>query len=156
MAKYTMQKSMKNLKKNAGFVLVFVVFYMALNALRAPQAPQDLGEIGARIGNAPTLVYFWGTWCHVCRHTSPKINALAQNAPVLGVAVQSDKVDAYLKNHGYTFANIDDKNGMIFDNWQGKVTPSYAIIKNGRVVQSFSGLQPLWVLKTRLWWAKWQ
>ncbi|MGO2624779.1 MAG: protein disulfide oxidoreductase, partial [Psychrobacter sp.] len=39
----------------------------------------------------------------------------------------------------------------IFDDWQGQVTPSYVVLKDGEMTQGLTGIQPLWSLKLRLW-----
>lgn len=58
-------------------------------ALSAPQAK-------------PTLVYFWGTWCPVCRVTSPMVDTIAQDHRVISVAVASgsdSEIQHYMNEH---------------------------------------------------------
>lgn len=149
-----------------GYVLIFLVMYIAINLWRAPEPPdapllgldqQMAPAVLSASQKAPVLVYFWGTWCHICHLTSPSVQALKDSGhQVLGVAVSSgdDKtLTAYLRAQGYDFNNINDADGQIFRQWQGQVTPSYAIIKDGKITQRFTGIAPVWSLKLRMWWA---
>lgn len=103
----------------------------------------------------PTLVYFWGTWCGVCKLTTPKINTLAeQGYSVATIAVQSGSnadIAHYMSKHDYQFKVINDTDGEVFADWQGQVTPSYVILEAGEMKQGLTGIQPLWSLKLRLW-----
>ena len=146
---------------------VFIVIYTAINWWRQPIMPAnpqlqltdyqgqtvDLASLSA---DKPTLVYFWGTWCPICRTTSPAVNSLAEQGhyPVVTVAVKSGdnrELDTYLNQHHYTFAIVNDQDGAIFDDWQGQVTPSFVILKDGKMTQGLTGIQPKWSLKLRLW-----
>lgn len=146
---------------------VFIIIYIAVNWWRQPVMPanpqlQSTDYQGqavdlARLSNdKPTLVYFWGTWCPICRTTSPAVNALAVqgNYPVVTIAIKSGSnqdLHNYLSDHDYRFTTINDQEGAIFADWQGQVTPSYVILKDGKMTQGLTGVQPLWSLKLRLW-----
>lgn len=148
------------------YLMMFVVIYGAVNWYRAPTLPNtanltyanehnQLIDVIAVSHQQPILVYFWGTWCSICSLTSPNIQALHANGqPVVSVAVKSDSTEAlgrYMTMHGYDFIAINDLGGEIFHAWQGKVTPSFVILKDGKIHQSFTGIAPLWSLKLRLW-----
>lgn len=113
-------------------------------------------DIAAMSHESPVLVYFWGSWCGVCKITSPTVNSLAQSSPypVVTIAVQSggDKeLGQYLNAHNFNFTTINDEAGEIFDTWQGQVTPSFVILKDGKMTQGLTGVQPEWSLRLRLW-----
>ncbi len=149
--------------------LVFVVVYTAINWWRQPVMPANPQlqltdyqgqsiDLAAMSSKKPTLVYFWGTWCPICRTTSPSINTLAAqgNYPVVTIAVKSgtnQELQSYLNEHNYNFTTINDQEGNIFADWQGQVTPSYVILKDGEMTQGLTGIQPLWSLKLRLWFS---
>ena len=150
-----------------GYLLMFVVVYSLINWWRQPVMPANpqleltdyqgqTVDINALSKQSPVLVYFWGSWCGVCRHTSPTINTLANesNYPVVTIAVQSgdnNELSQYMQSKGFNFTTINDEDGAIFADWQGQVTPSYVILKDGEMKQGLTGIQPLWSLKLRLW-----
>ncbi|OOR89559.1 protein disulfide oxidoreductase [Moraxella caviae] len=161
-------KVLSLLKNLLLYALMFLAIYTAVNFWRAPAAPAapafaitnadgQRTDLLAKSHDEAMLVYFWGTWCGVCRLTSPNVQALhADGQPVITVAVASGddaELGAYLNAHGYTFATLNDDSGEMFRTWQGQVTPSFAIIKDGKAVQTFTGIAPLWSLRLRLWWA---
>ncbi len=147
--------------------VVFLIIYTAINWWRQPIMPanpelqlsdyQDqVVDLAALSQDRPTLIYFWGTWCPVCSITSPTINklAIADDYPIVTVAIQSgsnQELQRYLNEHDYSFMTVNDEEGEIFDGWQGQVTPSYVILKEGEMTQGLTGIQPLWSLKLRLW-----
>lgn len=149
------------------YLAVFLIIYSVVNWWRQPVMPAnpelqmtdyqgqavDLASISQ---NKPVLVYFWGTWCPVCEITSPTVNSLAQNGayPVVSIAVQSGdnaELGAYLNKHNFSFVTINDEEGEIFQDWQGQVTPSFVILKDGEMSQGLTGIQPEWSLRLRLW-----
>lgn len=149
--------------------LVFVVVYTAINWWRQPIMPANPQlqltdyqgqsiDLAAMSAEKPTLVYFWGTWCPICRTTSPSVNTLAAqgNYPVVTIAIKSgtdQELQSYLNEHNYSFPTVNDQEGDIFADWQGQVTPSYVILKDGEMTQGLTGIQPLWSLKLRLWFS---
>ncbi|WP_156819040.1 protein disulfide oxidoreductase [Psychrobacter lutiphocae] len=149
------------------YLIIFVVIYTVINWWRQPVMPADpklqlidyqgeLVDLEQLSQQSPVLVYFWGTWCGVCKVTSPTINTLSQqnNYPIVTIAVNSGSnqdLHQYMAEHNYTFTTINDPNGAIFDQWQGQVTPSYVVLKNGEMTQGLTGIQPKWSLKLRLW-----
>lgn len=157
-------KIKKHAKSFLGYFVVFMVAYTAFTLYRQVKAPpnptwhmQALDgrrlDIDKMSQDAPVLVYFWGSWCHVCKTTSPKVNALAKSYPVVTIAVASGDdatLSDYLAQKSLDFTVVNDDSGEMFGAWQGQVTPSYVIVKDGRVTQSFVGMQPLWLLKTRM------
>lgn len=159
---------MNTLKTIAKYFVIFLVIYTVVNWWRSPKLPdtpnltyQDAQgqtiDVIAQSHQQPILIYFWGTWCSVCRITSPNIQKLHDDGtPVVSVAVSSSSTSAlsdYLNVHHYTFVTINDLDGQIFHTWHGQVTPSFVILKNGKTYQSFTGISPLWSLKIRLWLA---
>lgn len=147
--------------------IVFIVIYTAINWWRQPVMPANpqlqltdyqgqAVDLAAMSTHQPTLVYFWGTWCPICRTTSPSVNTLAEanNYPIVTIAIKSgtdQELQSYLTEHDYSFTTVNDQEGEIFADWKGQVTPSYVILKDGEMIQGLTGIQPLWSLKLRLW-----
>lgn len=149
------------------YLAIFVLIYVAISIWRAPSLPDTPAlvyqnahgqyvDVIADSHQKPVLVYFWGSWCAICRHTSPNVQALHDDGyAVLTVAVSSgsDKeLATYMHKHRYNFITINDGDGQTFNAWQGKAVPSFVILSNGKIAQGFTGLAPLWSLKLRLWW----
>ena len=161
------QRAWSLLKSFLLYGIIFLIIYTAVNWWRQPvmpAAPQlqlmdyqgQAIDLAAISQDTPTLIYFWGTWCPICSVTSPTINKLAaaDNYPVVTIAIQSgsdQELQSYLTENGYDFTTVNDQQGEIFDDWQGQVTPSYVILKEGEMSQGLTGIQPLWSLKLRLW-----
>lgn len=161
------QKALSILKTVLLYGAMFLVIYIAINWWRQPVMPANpqlqlldyqgqTVDLAAMSMDKPALVYFWGTWCPVCKTTSPAVNRLsaAGNYPVVTVAIKSgdnQTLDNYLTEHDYGFKTINDENGTIFADWQGQVTPSFVILKEGEMTQGLTGIQPEWSLRLRLW-----
>lgn len=161
------QKGLSIAKNLLIYGLVFAVIYTAINWWRQPIMPanpqlqltdyqEQVVDLAALSNEQPTLVYFWGTWCPICSITSPTIDKLAaaNDYPVVTIAIKSgtdQELHRYLNENSYRFTTINDQEGSIFADWQGQVTPSYVILKNGEMTQGLTGIQPLWSLKLRLW-----
>lgn len=147
-------------------LIIFLLIYAVLNWWRQPTIAQSpvltltdtngqSHDLTALSQNKLILVYFWATWCHICKHTTPSVLSLADTHPVMAVAVNSgdDRVVSQFLNQYQKppqFYLVNDEHGAYFNTWQGQVTPSFVIIKDGQVVQSFVGLQPSWVLRVRM------
>ncbi len=160
-------KGLSTLKSVLVYGFIFSIIYTAINWWRQPVMPanpqlqlidyQDKPINLSKISQSkPTLIYFWGTWCPICSITSEAINELAtdNNYSVVTIAIKSGSdqdLHSYLNEKSYTFTTINDQNGEIFADWQGQVTPSYIILKDSKMTQGLTGIQPLWSLKLRLW-----
>lgn len=163
------RKPIKILLEILKTLALFLILYTAFTLWRQPTPPDtpifsltdtsgQIHDLVAMSYNQPILVYFWASWCHICKHTTPSVLSLAGTHPVMAVAVNSGDdrtVGAFLNQYQRPaqFYLVNDEHGAYFDTWQGQVTPSFVIIKDGKVVQSFVGLQPSWVLKARMAWA---
>ena len=161
------QKILSIIKTLLLYGLMFAIIYTAVNWWRQPVMPANPQlqltdyqgqsvDLASMSKDKPTLVYFWGTWCPICSVTSPTINTLAaeNNYPIVTIAIKSgsnQELHNYLNEHNYNFTTINDQEGAIFDDWQGQVTPSYVILKDGEMTQGLTGIQPKWSLKLRLW-----
>jgi len=161
------QKAWSVFKTVLLYSLVFAVIYTAINWWRQPVMPANpqlqltdyqgqTVDLAVLSQEQPTLVYFWGTWCPICSVTSPTIDKLAaaNNYPVVTIAIKSgsdQELQGYLNANRYEFTTVNDQEGDIFADWQGQVTPSYVILKDGEMTQGLTGIQPLWSLKLRLW-----
>ena len=101
----------------------------------------------------PVFLYFWATWCGICRHTTPQIAALqARGYPVVSVALHSGseaEVAAYLAQHGWSLPVINDPDGRLAAAFGIVATPTVAIVENGQIRLATSGWSSSWGLRLR-------
>ncbi|RJG50442.1 protein disulfide oxidoreductase [Motilimonas pumila] len=103
---------------------------------------------------APTLIYFWGTWCPVCNYVSPAVSWLSQHYQIVSVALRSgepDRVRQYLEHHDYEFNTINDPQNRLGAAWGIRVTPTLVVIKDGKIQYYTTGFTSL----PGIWWRLW-
>lgn len=150
-------------------LLLVVVVSLAMDWLRSPQAPTNWSDTSRQTlagkvvslsemsQEKPLLIYFWATWCGVCKFTTPSVNQLVQEGEnVLTVALRSGdpaQVETWLRKKGYPLPVINDPQGELSAQWQINVTPTVVILYQGKMVQHTSGWTSYWGMKLRLWLA---
>jgi len=78
----------------------------------------------------PILIYFWATWCPVCKFQSPNIQKLSKEYEVITIAVQSgakEEIQNYLDEHSLTFKVVNDEDGFYFQKFNIEVFPTTLI-----------------------------
>lgn len=126
-----------------------------------PSGAAPLPKVGAGgtapSGGAARLVVFWASWCKVCRAEAGNIEALAQDWPVISVAMQSGEpaeVAVYLKERGFTVPAIADDDGVIAKAWGVHAVPAHFVVDAaGNIRFRVAGYTTRWGLAARLWWA---
>ena len=176
---------LSNLKSLAIMITLIasITYYQQRNMVSGP-APAlsaqlingDTFTLMAQNNTLPTLVYFWGSWCSVCKTTSPSVSTLAlENAPpatsqddqpsynqtsnqrynIVSVALSSgsdEEISHFLDQQGYSFNTINDHSGQISQAWGVAVTPSIFILDpNGNISATSTGMTSLWGMRLRLW-----
>lgn len=152
------------------FGALFIILSIAMDWYRKPSAPPQFAEkvlydleqqpkiIAQLSHDKPMLLYFWGSWCHFCKYTSPAIQDLAEKGqPVLGVSLRSGNeadVKRYMTENGYRFATVNDPEGDFSRGWGIQATPTILIIKQGKIISHTTGFTSEWGLKLRLWLAE--
>lgn len=150
-------------------LLVFAVMWLA-DWWRAPVLPADANQAlhttnghslnpAALSQQTPVVLYFWGSWCGICRHTSPAVERLRQDGVhVVSIATASGSgadIAGYLKRHGWQFPAVADPQGHLAATWQIKAFPTIVILRQGKIRHSTSGISSYYGLKARLVWAAW-
>ena len=107
--------------------------------------------------NKPILVYFWATWCPICKVESPNIQTLSKDYQVVTIAVNSGddkKISNYLNENNFDFKVINDKNSSYANKFNIEVFPTTLIYDNDKnLIFSEVGYTSTFGLKLRLWWA---
>jgi peroxiredoxin len=106
----------------------------------------------------PHLVYFWASWCPVCRLQDGNIATLSEEFPVITVAMSSgtdDEVREYLEQEGISFPVINDENGEISNRWGVKGVPTTFIVDSmGEIRFVEIGYTTTLGLRARRWLAE--
>ena len=85
----------------------------------------------ATLRGHPVLVHFWATWCPVCTLEDDAIAAVADDHPVLTVAMQSgsaDAVAAHMRENGLAFPVINDPDGLLAARYGVRAVPTTFIL----------------------------
>lgn len=157
------------LREGLILLALLVVVTVLVDAWRAPQVPPSFdstplqtvdGEtvtLAKLSEEKPVLLYFWASWCGVCRFTTPDVARLYQEGVnVMTIALRSGSeadVSRWLTRKNVTFTVINDASGEISRRWKISVTPTLVIVSKGEVVSTTSGWTSYWGMKLRLWWA---
>lgn len=103
------------------------------------------------------LVQFWATWCPVCRVQEGSIQAVAENWPVLSVALEDtppEALRAYMEKEGLSFPVLRDTDGALAGRFGVRGTPtSFIVDPAGQIRFTEVGYTTGWGLRLRLWWA---
>ncbi|PSJ80008.1 protein disulfide oxidoreductase [Neisseria iguanae] len=158
--------SLSYLKSFLQAALFFAVLSVAIDWWRKPNQPVSFSDqtlitlhqnsISLRhlSQNRIIIVYFWGTWCSICKYTSPTIEKLHQNhIPIISIAVKSGNNAAlkhYLSHNGLSFPTVNDSDGLISHQWNISVTPTIVLMKNGQMLHSTTGISSYWGLRLRM------
>ena len=114
----------------------------------------DLASLRGR----PVLVYFWATWCPVCRVEQGSIESVAGDYRVIGIALQSGpsvEVAKYLHEQGLRVPVINDPDGAIAAVWGVRATPTTFIVDgDGHIRFRETGYTSEMGLRLRLWLAR--
>ena len=167
LCRHHMKRLLPYLKSLIQALLLFILISVAVDWWRKPNQPMQASSELLRVINGSStsletlskervvIVYFWGTWCHICSYTSPTIDRLHQNGiPTLGVAVHSGsdtEIQSYMKEHQLQFPTVNDSDDQLAANWKIAVTPTIILIKNGKMIHHTSGLSSYWGLRSRIW-----
>jgi thiol-disulfide isomerase/thioredoxin len=112
----------------------------------------------AGLRGQPALVHFWATWCPVCGLGNGTIDAIAEDYPVITVAMQSGSpadIVGYMTNEGLSFPVIPDPHGELASRWGVRGVPtSFVVDGHGRIRFATVGYTTGIGLRGRLWTAR--
>lgn len=150
-------------------VMIVITIVVLMDLWRAPKMPAtfDSTPLHTLDGQAvtlnslseerPLLLYFWASWCGVCRYTTPSVAQLvSEGENVMTIALRSgepQEVSRWLASKKVQLPVVNDASGELSRNWQIGVTPTLVVFYKGEVVSSTTGWTSYWGMKLRLWWA---
>lgn len=106
---------------------------------------------------APAAIYFWASWCGVCRTMQGTIASVARDHRVVGVALQSGdagEVASYLKTAAFSLDTVLDEDGSAGKRYGLRGVPTLFILDGqGKIRFSTSGYTSEAGLRLRLWLA---
>ena len=90
----------------------------------------------------PDLLYFWATWCVICKHALPEIMAFAKERQVDLIAITDedpDLVRKFLADQKEPFPEIVaiDPHRVTFQNYGVSGTPSFVLVDPDAVVRFY-------------------
>lgn len=112
----------------------------------------------APLAGQPQLVHFWASWCPICRAEHGSIAALAQDYPVVTVAMQSGSdadVAEHLRKEALSFPVLNDPDGVLAAQWGVRGVPASFIVDGAGQIRFVEiGYTTEVGLRLRLWWAR--
>jgi thiol-disulfide isomerase/thioredoxin len=105
-----------------------------------------------------TLVYFWASWCGICRVERGAVSELVGDREVVTVALGSGTgadVLGYLQKQGLHWPVLNDPEGELARRWGVRATPTFFIVDgNGNIRFREVGYTSAFGLRLRLWLAE--
>ena len=123
--------------------------------------PQGVTHFIADYEGNPVLVFFWASWCSVCKSAMPGLEAVYQDFSPHGFTILAinttsqdtrSTAEAYFQSQGYSYTMLLDLDGRVSNVYQMRAVPTSVLIgPDGKVTDVIigSGITP-GVLRARL------
>lgn len=156
----------------ADFALVALVFFglqmfLTRDVARGPLPPLDgLLADGAAFASEPwraahgdaVVLYVWATWCPICKTVEGNVDAVARDAAVLTVALQSGggvEVGRFLDARGYRWKTLLDDDARVSGQLGVHAVPTLLFVDRGGTIRAVTqGYTSEVGIRLRLWWAR--
>jgi peroxiredoxin len=121
-------------------------FFAPPFTLETPQG--DLHTLGDYRGR-PVLVFFWASWCSICKRVMPGLEAVYQDYAPLGFDIlainttHQDTLDSAMntfQSQGYSFTMLLDWEGTVADDYRMHAVPTSVLIgPDGKITDVIIG-----------------
>ncbi len=105
------------------------------------------------------LLYVWATWCSICKTVEANVDAVADDTPVLTLAMQSGgvvEVDRFLAARGYRWTTLVDSEARLSAQLGVDAVPTLIFIDRAGTIRAVTqGYTSEIGIRLRLWWARW-
>ena len=124
-----------------------------MSTLGAELAALQSAHPGRNVG-----LYVWAEWCPICQTIQGTVDGIAQDHPLLTVAMQSgppEAVGRHLQSQGLAWPTVVDPRAQVSAALGFKAVPAFAVITpEGHLRWPTVGLSSGWGLRLRLWLAR--
>lgn len=147
------------------FVLYFGAQMLTDDGLvRGPAPPIEKTRMGgwpftlSDFRGSPSVIYFWASWCSVCRAMQSNIEAVAADHRLVSIALQSgtdQELSRYLRERNVNVRVVSDADGSISDRYGVRAVPAVFILDpEGRIRFGLMGYTTEIGIRARLWWLR--
>ena len=136
-------------KKHLLTITLFLLAYLAIRSYQLSGYSEGQAPLFSAISvedrviklsdyrGQPVLIYFWATWCPVCKMERGSIEGLSEDYPVITVASWSEDMQAvrdYFDTTTLRQTTILDSSGQLAGRYGVTGVPSFFILdKNGQI-----------------------
>lgn len=107
---------------------------------------------------SPIVIHVWAEWCSFCRLEEGNISALAEDTPVITVAMQSGdaaRVAGYMQDRNLDWPTLVDPQGQLAQALGASGVPTFMVIDSqGDIRTPSMGYTSLWGMRLRLLWTR--
>jgi thiol-disulfide isomerase/thioredoxin len=137
-------KIKKYLKEIIGFFLILIIasnvvsYFKSTDLNKAPLSQKYFTLIDGtkyQVTDKPLIIYFWATWCPICKVQSPNIQRLSEDYEVITIAVQSGneyEIEEYLQKENLNFKVINDFDSSLAKQFSINVYPTTLIYNSNK------------------------
>lgn len=108
------------------------------------ETPQGVSHSLDDYQGQPVLVFFWASWCSICKSAMPGLEAVYQDLASEGFMILAinttfqDSLPAamdYFQAQGFTYTMLLDQEGLVANNYQMRAIPTSILIDRDGIVR---------------------